>query len=350
MLGAEKIQRIDYIGFSFNGVHSSQIGVYRITDGNRYNENLFPTVQDKVIQAPGADGTYFFNSYYTQKPINLSIGFDNLTESGLRELKAWLGEKQPARLIYDETPYKYHLVKITGTPNIKYLPFDEPCDKNDEGAYEVSNSYSFASAGTLTNPNIKTEYDSDKFYQHRVYKGEGTLSFVAYSPYAKNVYQYLDQFGNAYTNKNEWAKASGLLTTSTSSDGIDWNTPIFSDDKELCLFRVYNGGDYETDFRLSLIGFDYNIKIPSFTLAVDGEEFLQIDAIESADSGVRIDTHLQLIEGINSYNAVSGNIYNNKKLAGTFPKLPLGEHMITLVFDAPVDNLICGLEYNYLYL
>jgi hypothetical protein len=57
----------DFTGFSFNGVHSSELGIVRISDGSRYNEDLLPTLQDKTIQVPGGDGTYYFGSYYTQR-------------------------------------------------------------------------------------------------------------------------------------------------------------------------------------------------------------------------------------------------------------------------------------------
>jgi hypothetical protein len=39
----------DYIGFTFNGVHSSSLGIVRVSDGSRFNENLLPTMQDKTI-------------------------------------------------------------------------------------------------------------------------------------------------------------------------------------------------------------------------------------------------------------------------------------------------------------
>jgi len=34
----------DFISFSFNGVHSSELGITRTSDGSRYNENLLPTI------------------------------------------------------------------------------------------------------------------------------------------------------------------------------------------------------------------------------------------------------------------------------------------------------------------
>jgi hypothetical protein len=37
-------QTTDYIGFSFNGVHSSELGIVRTSEGSRFNENLLPTI------------------------------------------------------------------------------------------------------------------------------------------------------------------------------------------------------------------------------------------------------------------------------------------------------------------
>ena len=53
----------DFIGFSFDDVHSSDLGVLRVSDGSRYNEYLLPTSQDVTVQVPGGDGTYYFGSY-----------------------------------------------------------------------------------------------------------------------------------------------------------------------------------------------------------------------------------------------------------------------------------------------
>ena len=66
----------DYIGFTFNGIHSSELGIKRTSDGSRFNENLLPTSEDKTVQIPGGDGTYYFGSYYIQKQFDISFAFD----------------------------------------------------------------------------------------------------------------------------------------------------------------------------------------------------------------------------------------------------------------------------------
>jgi hypothetical protein len=49
-----KIQ--DFIGFSFNRKHSSDMKIVRTSDGSRYNQNLVPNLTDKTADVPGGDG------------------------------------------------------------------------------------------------------------------------------------------------------------------------------------------------------------------------------------------------------------------------------------------------------
>ena len=70
----------DYIGFKYNNIHSSELGIIRVSNGSRFEENLLPNMQDKTVQIPGSDGSYYFGSYYTSRQINLSFAFDGMTE------------------------------------------------------------------------------------------------------------------------------------------------------------------------------------------------------------------------------------------------------------------------------
>ena len=118
----------DFLGFTFDGIHSSELGIFRVSDGSRYTENLLPTIQDKTIQIPGNDGIYYQGSFYTQKQINFPIAFDELSEDQLRRLKVLFGDKNIHNLIFDEAPYKIYKMKTIGTPNLKYVCFDKAED------------------------------------------------------------------------------------------------------------------------------------------------------------------------------------------------------------------------------
>ena len=138
---------LDFIAFSFNGKHSYQdFGLIRTSDGDRYNENIAPTLEDKTAEVPGGDGMYYFGTTHKSKQFNVSFAFDNLTEEKLRELKAWLRGKEMGDLWFSEAPYKVWTAKVTSNPTLKYIPFEQ----NGQ----------------------------------RIYRGEGTIQFIAYWPYA----------------------------------------------------------------------------------------------------------------------------------------------------------------------
>ena len=154
---------MDFLAFSFNGKHSwDDFGIYRVIESNRYNENLAPTLTDKTAEVPGGDGMYYFGTYHKQREFNINFAFDHLTEDKLREMKKWLNGKEMGDLWFSETPYKVWTAKPTGNSSIKYIPFDEDYT-------EISTS------GGQTTTQTKTR---------RVYKGEGTIQFTAYYPYA----------------------------------------------------------------------------------------------------------------------------------------------------------------------
>ena len=139
-----------FLGFTFDGVHSSTFNIVRISSGNRYDDGLQPTSTDKTATVPGMDGTYYFGTQHTQKAFTVPFAYDRLTEEQIRQMRSWLNVKKIGRLIFDERPEKYYMAKITGITTLKYLCFEQE-DGTD------------------------------------LYKGEGSINFVCYYPYAKGV-------------------------------------------------------------------------------------------------------------------------------------------------------------------
>ena len=204
----------DYIGFTFNGVHSDTLGIKRTSEGSRFNESLLPTIQDKTVQVPGGDGMYHFGSYYTQKQFNISYAFDALTEEQLARIKALFGDKKIHELIFDEVPYKVYQAKVTGSASIKHIPFAE-------GA------------------------------TNRIYKGEGNIQFTAYDPYAHCREKYLsNEYYKKFNNIDEWKAAAGLLESQGDYDILNGN-----------IIKLYNPGSKETDFILTFKFSDNDSKI-----------------------------------------------------------------------------------------
>jgi hypothetical protein len=48
-------QRGSFLGFSFNNIHSSVIGITR-TNGDRYEMKLIPTLKDRTADKVSTDG------------------------------------------------------------------------------------------------------------------------------------------------------------------------------------------------------------------------------------------------------------------------------------------------------
>lgn len=227
----------DFISFTYNGVHSTELGIVRTSSSNRYNDQLVPTSQDKTVPVPGGNGTYFFGSYYTQRAITLDIAYDEVTEETLRRMRKVFEVNTVHELIFDDEPYKVYYAKVTGQPQLKYIPFQN-YDNNLLG-------------GTP-----------------RIYKGEGTINFICYDPFAHCLWnrKYLTQWNASvpvpswykYENKNEWNLSAHLLSTWNNYDNHTENTTT--------QYRLYNPGDVEADFEL-IIPFGDCQKITSLTLS-----------------------------------------------------------------------------------
>lgn len=136
----------DFLGFQLGDDHSYNLNITRVSINDRYQDQLLPTFTDSIVQVPGGDGTYYWDSYYTSKTFTIDFAFDNLRDEDLRSLRQIFGTKTIKPLIFDEFPYKKYMVKCAQPPQLKYICFD----------YE----------------------------EVRVYKGEGTVQLVAYYPFA----------------------------------------------------------------------------------------------------------------------------------------------------------------------
>ena len=289
----------DFIGFTFNGVHSSDMGIIRTSDGSRFNENLLPASTDKTVQIPGGDGTYYFGSNYTQRQIPISIATDELTETQFRQLKQWLGDKQIHPLVFDEAPYKTYMVKTSSIPTLKFICFDNITKNNGEMTV------------------------------NRVYKGEGSLQFIAYFPFARCTKKYLSEYTDS--NKEEWASASGLLTTQGDYDGTGAE------------INLYNPGDVETDF----FAYYARTSLKRLTKIYINSNILNFDFSNNdnvIDTYIRINSKANLIEGCDENFKPTGTLYNKFITSGDFFKIPTGE---TQLLSAGANCV--KIEYDYLY-
>lgn len=211
----------DFLGFTIGNVHSSSLGIVRVSDGDRYSEELTPAFTDRTATVSGLDETYYFGTDYTQKVFNIKFAFDHLTETQMRTLKQIFSKKEPQNLIFDETPYKVYSVKVNGQPKLSYLCFEE--------------NY------------------------NRIYKGDGEVNFIAYSPFAKSRFKYkedynvknIPEWGGIEDNKMDWLKSSGIISSTTKLGGSYLKgTDLDTFNSTSHKIQLYNPGDKDTPCQL----------------------------------------------------------------------------------------------------
>lgn len=277
-----------------------------------------------------------------------------MTEKQFRTLRRVMSSKDIIPLVFDERPYKEYLVKPTGTPQLNFICFDEK--------------------------------------DARVYKGEGTLEFTAYYPFARNRHikghglKYLNEFktngeyslpewSGFMSNRDEWSESSGMLMEQGEYD----KTVKFNTEAPKYGIRLYNAGDLETDFKLFIalnegvfpvktlclqddpkaIGPIKLGKVMNFheaaanrTIANKEEKndnkFICIDVKSNLLLGYTGET----VSGVLQPGLPTGKIYNKFIANGDFFTIPTSAEYDTMYLGVHTDtavNPINKLEYNYLY-
>lgn len=307
--------REEFVGFSFNGRHSSEFNIVRTSDGNRFKYNLLPNMQDKTVAVPGGDGSYLFGTNYTQRPHNINFAYDNLTEEKLIELRQWLRADQVGELIFDEWPHKAWDVKISAPPTISFIPF---------------NREEVVSAQSISSEMLDSDSQHSSSHSGRIYKGEGTITIMAYQPFAHNPEgkKWLNDYDSELRS---FLAISGLVDNSGNTYdqiGIGIQAPY-----------VYNAGDEDIPF--SLI---FNAAEGNYTIKGDrGQLNFSVPANET--SIVRFNGKLHLLEQLDENEKPTGIVFNNWITSGDFFELPLGESQIVY------GNLdVTKIDYKYKYL
>lgn len=376
----------DFTGFSFDGIHSSRLGIVRVSGGDRYDEGLIPEIDDKTTEIPGNDGEYFFGSRYGTKSHTIQIAYDSVTEKQFRQIRRLFGTKKNCTLVFDERPYKVYYAKVKDPIELNYVCFDQTVydeevipeggiwDREDEVHRDIVRKQPRLDG----NGNVVKE---------RIYKGEGTIELISYYPFAHQQFKILDLYRNTselignpitlYSNVDEWAESSGLLTAeqfetyqidqTIACDITPYNVQI----------PVYNPGDLDTGFFL-YIPFDSNGKISPNTgdhIEINADsEVMFLKEIETKDvsrakgeTGIIINTVNHLIEGV-VYNVVTENngvvtatwettgyLYNEFIEVGRFPKIRHNDwyfddeqHVQTIHINCAAGTNI-QIQYDYLY-
>lgn len=365
----------DFIGFTFDDIHSSDFNLIRVSNGSRYENDLLPSSQDSTVQGEGKDGTYYFGSVFKERTIKFSTAFDQLTEENYRELVCKFSDKKLHKLWFDETPYKVHYVKIKQSPSFKNLCFEEENNK-------------------------------------RVYKGEMDLEFICYPAYALARCPYFDSkllddefilvanfliekrpiyHNHVLVGRNEDQKLEETETTETEKElePIENNLPygqIFKyygrDGAKLSdsynakewktasrleeapqdnSFSLYNPGDIEADIKIIYTPLEGNNQFPNCLLGIKKGNIeyerkkigIKSFELKEEDKKIAVDSRIHLITGLNDDEEYTRNVYNKYHIKGDFFEIPQSSLADGLTLDITVSDSEQGgdwkVEYKFYY-
>lgn len=288
-----------FVGLTYDGVHSSTLGLYRVSDGSRYNEDLLPSFSDKTTERTGADGMYFFGSNYQQKNWTIEFAFDHITKEQLLEIKKLFGAgaKKPKQLIFDEDR-EYNSVDVEDTIELIHNhSLGETVSENTTTEEPPMQRYYLAKVAQP--PQLKTlcfdELDN-KGNIVDIYKGELTVEFTSYTPfaYAPETIKTLNEISGKIPYKN--------LGSVRISPQFYFRS---NDVREESFFTLYSSEEANTN-----AGIYPNALIAENINLIGG------------DNGIIVDCEVGII-----YGAINGvkttNIYNSYITSGHFFDLPL---------------------------
>ena len=202
-----------YMGFTFDGRHSSEFGLLVVSDGSRYHQNLSSQFSDSVIQVPGRNGGYYFGTQLGMKDFQINCVYDDMTTHTMHEIQRWLYPNKVGWLIFDETPYKKYLVKLSDVPSFDFIPFDKQ-------------------------ENIKS-------YQIRkeIVKGELNISFFSFNEFGYENEEYEVQSVTTNELIVQQTIDSGLLPSNYSHEGIFLPHEQVEQIPANYSFEIYNAGN-----------------------------------------------------------------------------------------------------------
>lgn len=369
----------DFIGFTFDGVHSSEFNLVRVSNGSRYESNLLPSFQDYTVQAEGKDGVYYFGTVFKERQIKFSTAFDELDEKTYLKLVKKFSTKKLCKLWFDEEPYKVYYVKLKTVPVIKKLCFDEGDGRNriyrgemdlDFACYPA---YALARASYVDQKLPDEEFvivkvgenskGSTLFHNHHLDEIElEALPSISGTSYFK---KYGGTLAESY-NYNEWAAASGLEISPTEeviNKEMENQTETFEAEETTANFLVYNPGVKEADIILTYTpilkdengGIERKVKFPGAKIwfgETSGIEKMGIKEFEFASSEkIIIDSQKHLIQGVDSNGKI--NVYNKYHISGDFFHIPClsDEEKINLYITQNTGGEgTWKVEYNFYYM
>lgn len=151
----------DFTGFRLGNIHSDDLHLVVVSSSDRYDKNLLPDPTNYHTDVSGGDGAWYFGQTFGTRDFTINVAYDNVTEPIFRKIQQVLANDKLQDLVFDELPYKTFKAKLKSKPEFKHICFK---DRNGD----------------------------------RTYKGEGTLQFICYCPYAFGLNKYVVRAADYY--------------------------------------------------------------------------------------------------------------------------------------------------------
>jgi hypothetical protein len=397
--------RGSFLGFTFNNIHSSVVGITRTSHGNFNEERLVPIMKDLTMENPGSDSTYHFETLHQKREFVVKFCFEAMTEQQLRQISLFWNDNGVHELIFDEYPYKVYLARITGNSSFKQLCFND----RDERYYAGEGSFIFTCAFPYARSRFpyREDYVTDRIHSWVSAQDEevlindanvaagigiasGTISYDLLSleprwgegeesntlnssiqmsdedfeewlyslDITENGSNWTEEeaevgFGtfvtglqeSSFNNKEEWIESSELPSN------LEYGS--YSN----LTYKLYNAGDIPMPFRVWFRAPNQGEIIEKLVMECGNQKMVcgPINYGVSALSGMEdyyivIDTEKTTIEGFTTTGIQTGNVFNKNIQEGDLFLLPLGEQFLKVYGESNGQQIApLKIEFHYLY-
>lgn len=214
--------------FKFDNFDSKDLNLLVTSSGSRFDKDLLPPIINHTSELPEMDGQHYWGQTFGVREITLNIAFSNLKEEDWRLLSDLFSTSEPKELILYDLPYKTYLVKLKDKPDFKYLCFREGGQRIYKGEGQLT-FVSFSPYGFIKNKYLVAAADNYKVSPENLIKkyynienNDGKIWSGGYPTYeqVKNGELYFNnnnliEFDKYWDDLPLWANSSRLLTTPT---------------------------------------------------------------------------------------------------------------------------------------
>lgn len=144
----------DFIRLTFDGVKTSDLNLYVVSNSGRYTTSLSPQFENRTTSVPGRPGLLYWGTDLGAQELTIQLATDGITGTQLNKLKKLFVPGKLGTLSFEESSYREYKVMLLAPSSMNFVPF------------------------------IKTEASG---YPTSLYKGEIELQLTTLEPYGYSI-------------------------------------------------------------------------------------------------------------------------------------------------------------------